>query len=216
MIDFQKLRKEYEDTGIVMEALGDCPIVAFQNWLKLAVDQSPGAWLEPNAMTLATADTTGRVTARTVLLKSVADDRFHFFSNYESEKARQLAKNPNACLLFHWPHLDRQVRIDGVVNKTSRSVSESYFHSRPRNAQIGGVVSQQSRVLASREELEQKVIALEEQYRDQPIPLPDHWGGYALTPNRIEFWQGRSSRLHDRIVYASTPEGSWDVVRLSP
>lgn len=214
-MDFQALRKEYESAGLHVEGMSPDPLIEFQTWFKAAVESQPGPWLEPNAMTLATTDLRGHVSARTVLLKGFSDRRFVFFTNYESEKGRQLSENPQACLLFHWHYLGRQVRIDGTVNKTSRSESTTYFHLRPRGAQLGAHASQQSSRIEHRAELEARYDKGVEQFGDEPIPVPDQWGGYCLSPHRIEFWQGRESRLHDRIVYELVGDG-WSKYRLSP
>lgn len=215
MMDFQALRKEYEVAGLHVEGMNADPLEEFKTWFQAAVANQPAPWLEPNAMTLATSDSSGQVSARTVLLKGFNDRRFVFFTNYESEKAHQLEDNPRACLLFHWHYLGRQVRIDGVVAKTSRAESETYFQMRPRGAQLGAHASQQSRRLEHRADLEANYQRVVERFGDGPVPVPESWGGYCLTPHRIEFWQGRESRLHDRIVYQVSNEG-WEKFRLSP
>jgi pyridoxamine 5'-phosphate oxidase len=148
------------------------------------------------------------------LLKSIEDDGLRFFTNYESTKGQQLSANPRAAVALHWPYLGRQIRVEGQVEKTSREVSEAYFHSRPRGSQLGAAASQQSAVIESRSDLDQQRNRLDFQFKDQPIPLPDNWGGYLLKPSLIEFWQGRLDRLHDRIVYEF--DGSWDWNRRSP
>ncbi|MEZ6094707.1 MAG: pyridoxamine 5'-phosphate oxidase [Pirellulaceae bacterium] len=216
MVDFQRQRKEYEDHGLMERELGDCPFVAFRNWFQVAIDTVPGKWLEPNAMTLATSGSDGSVTARTVLLKSLENDHFTFFTNYESKKGRQLAENPHACLLFHWAWLGRQIRINGTVSKTSRIVSEEYFQSRPRGSQMGAVVSEQSAVIEHREVLQQRLDRLQEEVGDGVIHCPEHWGGYSLEPTHMEFWQGRTNRLHDRVVFERNEEVGWNIKRLSP
>jgi pyridoxamine 5'-phosphate oxidase len=173
---------------------------------------------EPNAMTLATADATGAPSARIVLLKDFDPRGFTFYTNYESRKGQELAANPRASLVFFWDQIERQVRIDGMVEKVSREESQAYFDIRPRNARVGAWASQQSETLASREELESREKQLDTQFRAQfgdAVPLPDHWGGYRVIPTAIEFWQGRPSRLHDRLRYTRI-EGAWKIERLSP
>ena len=215
-MDFKELRKEYETQGIDDSKLHDDPMKTFQDWMQQATDNCPGSWLESNAMTLATASSNGIVTSRTVLLKGIDADSIRFYTNYESTKGQQLAQNPNASINFHWAYLGRQVRMRGTVAKTSREDSETYFHSRPRGSQLGACASQQSHRIESREELEKTRAALEAKYEGQEIPLPDSWGGYALTPVEFEFWQGRLDRMHDRVVYQKGEDGSWRRHRISP
>jgi pyridoxamine 5'-phosphate oxidase len=172
--------------------------------------------LEANAMTLATVGADGKPSARTVLLKGVDHRGFIFFTNYESRKGRELAGNPGASLVFYWPELERQVCIAGSVAKASREESEKYFHSRPRRSQIAALASKQSSPLPDRAALEQHMAELEAQFSGSDVPIPANWGGYVLAPKRIEFWQGRPSRLHDRFCYVRSPDGSWQVERLSP
>lgn len=214
-MDLQQLRKEYSTRGIELTDLATDPIKQFQAWFDEAIKHLPGAWCEPNAVTLSTASRTGQVTSRTVLLKGISPAGFEFFTNYDSEKGQQLAENPVASLLFFWPWLDRQVRIEGSVSRTSRERSRAYFHSRPRGAQIGAAASMQSRRLASRAELDQRCRELASRLEGQPVPLPDFWGGFLLSPQRVEFWQGRLDRLHDRLVFDRDGEG-WRTGRLSP
>ena len=199
----------------------DDPIEQFRVWFDAAVQASPGEWFEPNAMTLATADSSGVVTARVVLLKGVdagtdaSDGSIRFFTNYESTKGEQLAENPVAAVVFNWAHQGRQVRMEGSVKKTTREVSETYFHSRPRGAQLGAVVSQQSSEITSRRQLQDARNQLDEELVGQAIPLPENWGGYQITPSKVEFWQGRLDRLHDRVIYQRESE-SWRQFRVSP
>lgn len=213
-MDIPKLRKEYEHAGISEADLHDCPIELFRRWFDAAVEYCPGQWFEPNAMSLATS-ADNKVTVRIVLMKQITDSGIRFFTNYESNKAIQMESNPRVSAVLHWPYLGRQVRMDGTVEKTSREVSDEYFQSRPRGSQIGAVVSKQSSVLASRDELDQKALAVEQEFAGQVIPTPDYWGGYELTATRMEFWQGRSDRLHDRIVYQLERE-NWTRFRLAP
>ena len=171
---------------------------------------------DPNAMVIATVDGDGRPSSRTVLLKGISEHGFTFFTNYESRKGHELEKNPNAALTFYWPELERQVCIAGTVSRVSREESEAYFHSRPRGSQIGAWASDQSRVIASRKELQEAEKQVAQTHAGHPIPLPPSWGGYRLTPSRIEFWQGRASRLHDRFQFTRTSDGAWNLTRLSP
>ncbi|HZF10439.1 MAG TPA: pyridoxamine 5'-phosphate oxidase [Thermoanaerobaculia bacterium] len=212
-MDLSDLRREYEQGGLAEGDLAADPIEQFRIWFAqaLAVDAK-----DANAMTLATADREGRPSARIVLLKGIDERGFVFFTNYESEKARELAENPRAALVFYWPLLDRQVRVEGEVTRTSREESAAYFASRPLGARLGAWASRQSRPLRGREELEQALAQVEARYEGGEVPLPDFWGGYRLAPSAVELWQGRPSRLHDRFRYERSPEGSWRVARLFP
>jgi pyridoxamine 5'-phosphate oxidase len=172
--------------------------------------------VEANAMALATAGADGKPSVRMVLVKGVDSRGFVFFTNYDSRKGRELAANPNASLAFYWPDLERQVNIAGVVTKLPRAESDAYFHSRPRGSQVAALASEQSSPVADRATLEARVRELQQQYAGTTVPLPDDWGGYVLAPERIEFWQGRASRLHDRISYSRTADGTWQVQRLQP
>lgn len=214
-MDFKALRKEYEDHGIEIDAMDDCPMAQLRQWLAEASEKSPGNWFEANAMALATCDKAGRVAVRYVLLKGVEENGIRFFTNYESAKGKQLESNPHCSVVFHWPYMGRQIRISGTTEKTSREISEAYFHSRPRGAQIGAAASNQSKSLPSRKELEEKMASLEQELEGSPVPLPDQWGGYLIKPEELEFWQGRTNRLHDRIVYTKQA-GSWTKCRLAP
>ncbi len=214
-MDFQAIRKEYENIGIDRQHLHDDPIEQLRIWMDLAIENSPGRWLEPNAMTLATVDAAGQVSARVVLLKEITETGIIFYTNYDSEKGRAMAEHPQVATALHWPYLGRQVRIVGSVEKTSREKSEEYFHSRPRGSQIGAVISEQSSIIESREQLESAASAVSKRFENQQIPLPDSWGGYHLTPTEFEFWQGREDRIHDRLVY-SKENGSWIIKRLAP
>ena len=188
------------------------PIKQFQAWF----DDAIAAKLPlPEAMTLATATPDGRPSARMVLLKQVDEDGFVFFTNYNSAKAEQLDANPYAALVFYWSRLDRQVRVEGSVVRTSAQESRDYFRTRPRESQIGAWASAQSEVIPGREVLERRARELEEFYRDREIDCPEHWGGYRLKPERIEFWKSRIGRLHDRILYQLDADG-WSITRLAP
>ena len=167
-------------------------------------------------MTLSTTDRQGFVTSRIVLLKGIERESFLFFTNYRSEKARQIAENPQVALCFQWPHLQRQVRICGTAAQTSRETSVAYFRTRPLGSRLGAILSSQSEPISGRQELEERLREAEQKYAGQEdIPCPENWGGYAVTPSRIEFWQGRENRLHDRLVYRRGAE-QWEIVRLSP
>ena len=189
------------------------PIRQFQRWF----DKADSAGLPMvEAMTLATATPEGRPSARMVLLKSVDERGFVFYTNYRSRKAQELEANPKAALVFHWEPLEQQVRIEGTVSRISAAESDEYFQTRPRESQIGAVASPQSEVIESREVLEDRFRQLENDYRDKPIERPPHWGGYRLEPDRIEFWKGRPGRLHDRLNYERQSNGTWVRTRLAP
>ena len=189
------------------------PIKQFQLWFTDAI----AAQLPlPEAMSLATVNSEGMPSSRMVLLKQVDEDGFVFFTNYLSAKAKELEANKNAALVFFWPQLERQVRVEGTVTRTSASESEEYFMSRPRESQIGAWASPQSEVISGRDVLEKRQAELEELYRGRPVDWPEHWGGYRLNPARIEFWKGRIGRLHDRILYERASDGSWSIKRLAP
>jgi pyridoxamine 5'-phosphate oxidase len=188
------------------------PMSQFARWMNEALDAGIDL---PNAMTLATADARGVPSARMVLLKSFDEDGFVFFSNYESRKGRELDQNPNAALVFYWSRLERQVCIAGAVERLERGESAEYFDSRPLGSRLGTVVSRQSSVLSSRDELEEAAREAEERFSDGRVPLPDYWGGYLLRPERIEFWQSRPNRLHDRFHF-TREGGAWRMDRLSP
>lgn len=189
------------------------PFKLFRRWFDEAIGS--GSRL-PDAMTLATATKEGKPSARMVLLKQVDDQGFVFYTNYNSRKARELDANPYAALVCYWVGLDRQVRVEGSVERVSAAESDEYFHTRPRESQIGAITSPQSEAIESREFLEQRFREFENMYRDLSVPRPSHWGGYRLKPEVIEFWQNREGRLHDRIVYERQGDGSWTIQRLAP
>ena len=192
---------------------GADPFVLFRTWLDEALHAD---YVVPTAMTLATAGPDGRPSARTVLLKEFDEGGFVFYTNYGSRKGRELAANPRAALLFFWGRLERQVQVEGTVRKIPRDQAEAYFHSRPRESQLGAVASDQSRVIESRGVLEEKFREAERRYRETEVPMPPDWGGYRLGPEVIEFWQGRAKRLHDRLRYTRRNDATWKVERLAP
>ena len=208
----QNLRQEYRSASLTEADVEKDPIAQFAKWF---TDAMSAQLYEPNVMTLATADRNGKPSARIVLLKGFDENGFVFYTNYESHKGRELQENPQASLVFFWPELERQVRIDGKVTKTAPEASDQYFHSRPQGSQIGAMASNQSTILPDRQDLEQKVIDLTEAYQGKEIPRPAHWGGFVVSPESIEFWQGRPSRLHDRIAY-QLEGGEWKINRLAP
>lgn len=206
------LRKDYSLAGLAESDLARDPFRQFEKWFQ----EAEAAKLpEPNAMTLCTATRDGRPSGRTVLLKEFDGRGFVFFSNYESRKGRELHENPVATMMFPWIPLERQVVIEGPVTKIPREESESYFHSRPRASQLGAWVSQQSAVISGRALLEDSMKLLEQKYAGREVPLPPHWGGWRLSPETVEFWQGRRSRLHDRLRYRRDKD-SWVIERLAP
>lgn len=208
------LRQNYTFTNLLETEVDSDPIKQFASWFEEALNAD---LLEPNAMTLATASSDGKPSARIVLLKGYDERGFVFYTNYESTKGRQLIANPQAALVFLWDKLERQIRIEGKVVKIDGKESDRYFHSRPISSQIGAWTSDQSRVIPNREVLEKRQQELVQKYSDgATIPRPPHWGGFRLIPDVIEFWQGRPSRLHDRLIYRLQDDATWEIVRLAP
>jgi pyridoxamine 5'-phosphate oxidase len=205
------LRKEYMRASLDEQDTDEDPIQQFERWFHEALQADVP---EANAMSVATVGENGRPSSRILLLKDIGAGGFSWFTNYESRKGRELAANPYAALLFHWIELERQVRIEGRVERVSESESDAYFHSRPLGSRIGAIASAQSRPVDNRQALEQQVMHTEQKCGNNP-PRPAHWGGFRLIPDAIEFWQGRSSRLHDRILY-TLHEGRWKRQRLQP
>lgn len=207
------LRKEYTLQGLSETEARPNPFEQFKIWFNQALAaQLP----EPNAMTIATATSDGKPSARMVLLKDYDERGFVFYTNYDSHKGQQLIRNPWGAIAFLWVELERQVRIEGRVEKVSAAESDEYFHSRPKGSQLGAWASNQSQVVESRQVLERRLEQLKEEYDNKEIPRPPHWGGFRVIPDEIEFWQGRPNRLHDRLLYRRGEGGSWKIQRLSP
>lgn len=208
------LREDYQGDSLEVSQVANNPVKQFEAWFQ---DAQNNNIREPNVMTLATSTIDGKPSARVILLKGIEEDGFLFFTNYSSRKGKEMALNPNAAMVFCWLKLARQVRIEGIVKKVSEEASKSYFQSRPKGSQIGAMASPQSRVISDREVLEDKVLELEKEFADdEKLPLPIFWGGYKLIPSVIEFWQGRTNRLHDRIRYTQQSDKSWKIERLAP
>jgi pyridoxamine 5'-phosphate oxidase len=206
------LRAEYQLSGLDETDLASDPVTMFTQWFDNARETGV---LEPNAMVLATVSADGVPSARTVLLKGLSAHGFVFFTNYESRKARDLLANPHCSLVFGWYQLQRQVRVEGIASRIPRSETEEYFASRPRDSQLGAWASAQSTVVGSRAELDSAYAEVEERFAGGDVPAPAHWGGYVVAPERVEFWQGRRKRMHDRLEYRRTGDG-WETGRLAP
>lgn len=211
-IDLANLRTDYSRQALDESSVSPDPYVQFGDWMKEALDAGS---IEPSAMNVATVDAEGRPSSRIVLLKGFDPTGFVFFTNYDSRKGRQLDSSPFTVLHFFWPELERQVNISGKANRVSREESEEYYASRPLESRIGAWASKQSSVISGRRELERSVEEVRHRFGDDEIPCPPFWGGYRVTPDRFEFWQGRPSRLHDRICY-DLENGNWQISRLSP
>jgi pyridoxamine 5'-phosphate oxidase len=208
-----ELPSQYNSDSIDEQTVDRDPLTLFQRWLHEA--RAVGINLA-EAMTLATSTADGKPSARLVLLKQADENGFVFFTNYNSMKARELDSNPHAALVFYWPLLERQVRIEGKVERTSAAESDAYFKTRPRESQIGALASPQSEVVASRAALQERADQIENSFEGREVERPSHWGGYRLHASRIEFWKGRPGRLHDRISYEQQADGSWSIKRLAP
>ena len=213
MTTLHDLRREYASRALSESDAHADPIQQFTRWFDEALQSQ---LLDVNAMTLATATRSGEPSARIVLLKGADDNGFVFYTNYESQKGRELAENPRACLLVFWAELERQVRITGAVTRTSIEESDEYFHARPVESQISASISPQSRRVKDRSELETRFAEYAEKFKGQLVPLPAYWGGYRVRPDAIEFWQGRKTRLHDRLLYTRAADGTWSRARLAP
>ncbi|EDP95273.1 pyridoxamine 5'-phosphate oxidase [Kordia algicida OT-1] len=212
--DLSDYRKSYEKSELLEKNCVENPIEMFRNWFT-EVEQSETV-AEVNAMTISTIGLDGFPKSRVVLLKKYTFEGFIFYTNYESEKGLAMAKNPNVCISFFWPAMERQIIIKGKVEKIAENLSDGYFESRPRGSQLGALVSKQSTVIPSRAYLEEKLKNLEATYEGKEIERPSHWGGYIVKPQEIEFWQGRANRLHDRMRYQLQADYSWKIERLAP
>ncbi len=212
--DLANYRKSYEKSALSEDSISDNPLQLFQTWF-YEVEQSDGLD-EPNAMTVSTIGLDGYPKNRVVLLKKYTHEGFIFYTNYQSEKGKAIAMNPNVCLSFFWPNMERQIIIKGKAEKIAENLSDGYFESRPEGSKLGAIVSNQSTVIDSRETLENSLKKLEKEYENKEINRPEHWGGYLVRPISIEFWQGRPNRLHDRIRYRLEKDLNWKMERLAP
>ncbi|HVG16360.1 MAG TPA: pyridoxamine 5'-phosphate oxidase [Chitinophagaceae bacterium] len=212
-IPIADLRRDYSSQTLSEKDVAQHPVEQFERWWQQAIDS---AIIEPNAMTLATASADGVPSARIVLLKGLSKDGFVFYTNYQSYKGLQLKDNPKACLVFFWKELERQVRITGLVKRIASEDSDAYFHSRPKGSRLGAIASPQSTVIESREWMDEQYDRLLNEFADKDPQRPEHWGGYIVQPIIVEFWQGRTGRLHDRIQYTLEEKGGWKIERLAP
>ena len=208
----KKIRVEYEDKPLNVEDLDTNPLEQFNIWFQIAIDAEVN---EANAMAISTISKEGTPRSRYVLFKDIVENQLVFYSDYESSKGQEMEQNPNISGLFFWPELHRQIRLEGIVSKTSDEVSDSYFASRPRGAQLSAIASSQSSEIEGRETVEDRIKELEKEFDGKDIPRPDNWGGYAIDISFWEFWQGRRSRTHDRFIYVKN-DNSWQITRLSP
>ena len=208
----KKIRVEYEDKPLNVEDLDTNPLEQFNIWFQIAIDAEVN---EANAMAISTISKEGTPRSRYVLFKDIVENQLVFYSDYESSKGQEMEQNPNISGLFFWPELHRQIRLEGIVSKTSDEVSDSYFASRPRGAQLSAIASSQSSEIEGRETVEDRIKELEKEFDGKDIPRPDNWGGYAIDISFWEFWQGRRSRTHDRFIYVKN-DNSWEITRLSP
>ncbi len=212
MVNISDIRKHYNQGQLYIHELDENPIHQFQTWLKLALDSKCN---EPTAMVLSTVSRENKPSSRVVLLKEIAQGGFTFFSNYQSAKGKEMDSNPFVALNFFWSELERQVRVEGRVEKIGEDESDAYFQSRPRESRIGAWASRQSAIVVEGMELQQNYKLLEEKYKGKIIPRPSHWGGYRVVPDKIEFWQGRANRMHDRFCYVKMDD-LWTIQQLAP
>jgi|TARA_R110002051_G_scaffold291518_1_gene355561 pyridoxamine 5'-phosphate oxidase len=212
--DLGNYRKSYEKSALEEDTISDNPIELFQKWF-YEVEATDGID-EPNAMTISTIGLDGFPKSRVVLLKKYTYEGFIFYTNYTSEKGKAIANNPNVCLSFFWPNMERQIIIKGKAEKLAENLSDGYFESRPEGSKLGAIVSDQSSVIRSRKVLEEKLKSLEKEFQGKEIKRPDFWGGYMVKPVSIEFWQGRPNRLHDRVRYSLQEDYNWKIERLAP
>lgn len=212
-LPLQDIRKDYRLASLSEKDVSENPFLQFEKWFREVLHAEAG---EPNAMALATVSPDGCPSARIVLLKHFDERGFYFYTNYESKKAHQLDTNPHAALVFFWKELERQVRVEGTVSRAEPQQSDAYYASRPLMSRIGAWASPQSKVIPDRTFLETRVEATEKRFKDEPVVRPEFWGGYVLSPRLVEFWQGRSNRLHDRIQYTLQSDGEWLRERLAP
>ncbi len=210
--EINKLRLEYSKEILDEKMVNSNPIVQFDLWMKEALNADIP---EPHAMNVSTVSKEGKPSSRIVLLRNFSENGFVFYTNYNSKKGNDISENNCAAINFFWPQLERQIRIEGKLQKVDSKISDEYFASRPHDSQLGAWASNQSEVLKNRQELEEKFVALEEKFAGKNVPRPEHWGGYCLVPDSIEFWQGRPSRIHDRIKF-TTVNNEWKIERLSP
>lgn len=206
------LRHDFSRQNLDEKDVDANPVIQFSKWFREAVDAKVN---EPNAMTLSTATIDGKPSSRILLLRNFNEEGFVFYTNYKSRKGEEISRNPNAALLFFWPELERQVRIEGILTKQTAEESDLYFSSRPRASKLGAWTSAQSKVVASRKVLDEEYEKISKKYPDEQVPRPEYWGGYVLRPQSVEFWQGRPGRLHDRILYTEQNK-SWKIERLAP